>query len=256
MCATKRQDMPHHLYRPSHGRSSCWYVRLVPPKEARDKLGAREFRRSTRTADVKKAKTIAAQLIAEQRLEWERALGHQSVVPPPRAQRLTPQLIEQICKGRQHQWMLADDLMRFEGPGYDRCQLERFGELWRATESDLKDGLAGGRASTEWDRTRIVLEHWCDENGYLIDASDPLFAKLIAAFSRADVEALGWLKQRNAGEPIPTPSIPPPLPSTLSAITDRYRTTKAKRVGESMSRRRSASGRPSLPIWVMWRSIP
>ena len=67
--------MPENFYRPDHGRSLNWYVRLVPPSALKGRPGVKEFRKSTGTADLRRAKTIGALLIAEKRAEWDRLLA-------------------------------------------------------------------------------------------------------------------------------------------------------------------------------------
>ena len=71
MCATLNQkDVPENFYRPNNGRTLNWYIRLVPPPALKNVEGVREYRKSTGTADLRKAKTIGVQLIADKRAEW------------------------------------------------------------------------------------------------------------------------------------------------------------------------------------------
>lgn len=104
--------MPENFYRPDHGRSLNWYVRLVPPTTLKGRPGVKEFRKSTGTADLRRAKTIGAHLIAEKRAEWDKLLAS---AKPSQAepQALTPERIEHICARRLYQWMHIDDLGRY-----------------------------------------------------------------------------------------------------------------------------------------------
>ncbi|MHA7600396.1 DUF6538 domain-containing protein [Alicycliphilus sp. T452] len=119
MCATRNQrEVPQHLRRRTDGRSLNWYVRLVPPKSiAHLPAGKQEFKKSTGTADLKRAKTIAAQLIAEQRAKWDRLAAETNPSQEPTASVLTSSLIENICARRLYQWMHLDDQARFNGEG-------------------------------------------------------------------------------------------------------------------------------------------
>lgn len=45
MCATRNQPtVPENFYRPAHGRTLNWYVRLVPPKPLQGVAGVKEYR--------------------------------------------------------------------------------------------------------------------------------------------------------------------------------------------------------------------
>ena len=116
---TSQREVPENFYRPDHGRSLNWYVRLVPPTSLKGRPGVKEFRKSTGTSDLRRAKTVGALLIAEKRAEWEKLLAAEK---PARAgpQPLTSERIEHICARRLYHWMHIDDLGR-----YERCRPRR-----------------------------------------------------------------------------------------------------------------------------------
>jgi hypothetical protein len=100
---TSQRDVPENFYRPDHGRSLNWYVRLVPPTALKGRPGVKEFRKSTGTADLRRAKTVGAHLIAEKRAEWDKLLA---AAKPLQAepQVLTSERVEHICARRLYQW--------------------------------------------------------------------------------------------------------------------------------------------------------
>lgn len=115
--------MPEHFFRPDHGRTLNWYVRLVPPTALKGHPDVKEFRsKSTGTADLRRAKVVGAQLIAAKRAEWEKLLA--SAKPATAAtQVLTMEQVEHICARRLYHWMHIDDLGRYQGVGHDDASL-------------------------------------------------------------------------------------------------------------------------------------
>lgn len=238
MCATRNQrEVPQHLYIRSDGRSRSWYVRLTPPKEIEHLPGgSKEFKKSTGTADLKRAKTIAARLIAEQRAAWDRLASETKAPAPATAAVLTTSLIEDICARRLYQWMQLDDQARFDGEGFSDEALENLQRLCHVTDHNMRSVLTRGKASSDWTETLSLVEYWCNQLGHDFSRTDPLYPQLVREFARVEVEAQSRIVKRNAGDVAETP---PPVTSNLtrlSAMTAIYREHKqivasAKHVG-------------------------
>ena len=226
MCATKVQrEMPQHFYRPTHGRSQNLYVRLVPPANVQHLTGLREFRKSTGTADINRAKIIGAQLIASKRAEWDRLLAENNQPDAITAGVLTQPLIDQICAKRLHQWMHIDDLGRFEGEGMTEEVLGKLSQLCRVTDKSMRSILIQGKRSKEWLETMELVDIWCKQIGYKFSQTDPFYPALVREFARVEIEGQGRVMKRNRGEFADTPPLPPQT-ATLSALTEIYRAYK------------------------------
>jgi hypothetical protein len=114
--------VPETFYRPEHGGTLNWYVRLVPPTALKGRPDVKEFRKSSGTADLGRAKVIGAQLIAEKRTEWEKlpALAKPATAS---AQVLTTEQVEHISARRLYHWMHIDDAGGYQGLGHDDASL-------------------------------------------------------------------------------------------------------------------------------------
>lgn len=182
MCATKTQEVPENFYRPSHGRSLNWYVRLVPPLPLRSLPGVKEFRKSTGTADLRRAKAIGASLIAEKRAEWEQLLSEVNATAAPRI--LTEELINHICAQRLYHWMQLDDSARIDGDGYSHDNHQAFVRVCVVTEKSMRAMLVQGRASEEVEAVSEALDYWCSQIGISVSQSDPSYIGISAARNR------------------------------------------------------------------------
>ncbi|MFG6490280.1 hypothetical protein ACG04R_26650 [Roseateles sp. BYS78W] len=222
--------MPENFYRPDHGRSLNWYVRLVPPTALKGHPGVREFRKSTGTADLRRAKTIGALLIAEKRSEWDRLLA---AAKPACAspQPLTPELIEHICARRLYQWMHIDDLGRYEGAGHDDKSHAALTQLCQATDKSMRSVLARGKSAPEWEATLQVLDDWCEQIKLMVIRTDPRYPQLVRQFAEVELEATRRVLNRNQGEGAPSPEEPRPVGACLSALSEPYRDFKRQRSG-------------------------
>lgn len=231
MCATRNQsEVPENFYRPKHGRSLNWYVRLVPPRALQGIPSVTEFRKSTGTADLRRAKAIGARLIAEKRAEWEGLMIKISgSVTEPRI--LTAELIEHICARRLYQWMRLDDEVRFEGQGYDEAARDKLNQIAQVTEQAMRSVVARGKASTEWGEVLDVIDHWCEQMECPVERTDPSYTKLVRAFVEVERDAVNRLIQRNEGVSAATPVKPAPIGATLSVMTELYREHKRQSSG-------------------------
>ena len=225
-----QREVPENFYRPAHGRTLNWYVRLVPPTAIKGHPGVREFRKSTGTADLRRAKIIGAQLIAEQRAEWYQLLN-KAKAPGAGPQVLTTELVVHICARRLYDWMRVDDLGRFEGHGHNEQSHAALTQLCRATDKSMRSVLARGRSSPEWSRTLDVLDFWCEQMGKPVARTDPLYPQLVRQFAEVELEAAARVLRRNQGEAAATPEAPRPVGACLSAITELYRDYKRQHAG-------------------------
>ena len=227
---TSQREVPENFYRPDHGRTLNWYVRLVPPTTLKGRPGVKEFRKSTGTADLRRAKTIGAQLIAEKRAEWDRLLAaaKPSLAQP---QVLTPERIEHICARRLYEWMHVDDLGRYEGAGHDDKSHAAFTQLCQATDKSMRSVLARGKSAPEWESTLQVLDDWCEQMKSPVSRTDPSYPKLVRQFAEVELEATRRVLSRNHGEGAQSPEEPGPVGACLSAINEQYREFKRQRSG-------------------------
>ena len=229
--ATKSQrDVPENFYRPDHGRSLNWYVRLVPPTALKGRPGVKEFRKSTGTADLRRAKVVGAHLIAEKRAEWDKLLAT-AKPSPAEPQVLTPERVEHICARRLYQWMHVDDLWRYKGAGLDDKAHIGLTQLYQATDQSMRSVLARGRSSPEWDRTLQVLDDWCEQMDSPVSRTDPRYPQLVRQFAEVELEATRRVMSRNRGEGAPSPEEPRPVGACLSALSEPYREFKRQRSG-------------------------
>lgn len=222
-CATLNQyEVPEHFYRPSHGRSQCWYVRLVPPRELRGHSGVKEFRRSTGTADIKRAKVIGAQLLADKRREWALIL---SAAPQSegRVTRLTPELVDIICQRREHHWLAFDDQSRFGPRGLDEESLASWASVCEDASTSSADLLRRGPGSTAWSAAQDTLDFWCWQIDLPVSRTDPRYLELLKRFAAAELAGTEGVLTRNKGKFVATPTSPgrktEPL---LSEMTQPY----------------------------------
>lgn len=226
MCATRTQrEVPENFYRPQHGRTLCWYVRLVPPTLLRGRAGVREFRKSTGTADLRRAKAIGAQIIADKRAEWDRLLS-EAAAPGAGPRILTADLIEHICARRLYHWMRLDDKARFEGAGFAEEAQTVMSQLCQVTDQSMRSVLGRGRASPEWDSTLGVIDTWCAQIECRVERTDPHYPELVRQFAAVELDAAGRVLQRNRGESSATPPKPAAAGATLSAMSEPYREYK------------------------------
>ncbi len=233
MCATRNQrEVPENFYRPTHGRTLNWYVRLVPPSPLKGRKGVAEFRKSTGTADLRKAKTIGAQLIAEKRAEWDRLLSKTNG-RATELRALTSELVEHICARRLYHWMRIDDLGRYEGQGHDDKSHAALTQLSQATDKSMRSVLARGRAAPEWAVTLDVIDFWCEQMDSPASRTDPHYPQLVRQFAEVELEAGRRILRRNQGESAATPEVPSAASACLSSMTQLYRDYKQQHSGDN-----------------------
>lgn len=243
MCATRNQlTVPENFYRPAHGRTLSWYVRLVPPKALRGVAGVKEYRQSTGTADLRRAKTIGARLIADKRAEWDRLLQTISAQATPQV--LTEDLIEHVCAQRAYHWLRLDDRGRFEGAGFDEQAERALLELCDVTDRSMQAVVRRSPASAEWAEVLDLLDDWCAQLGYSVSRTDPRYPQLVRAYAAAERQAVELVRRRFAGDGVATPAQPAAPSPLLSAMTEPYREHKAR----SAKRKQVTT---AVGVWVM-----
>lgn len=227
MCATRNQPtVPENFYRPAHGRTLNWYVRLVPPRPLQGVAGVKEYRQSTGTADLRRAKTIGSRLIADKRAEWDELLKTISAQATPQV--LTEDLIEHVCAQRAYHWLRLDDRGRFEGAGFDEQAERALLELCDVTDRTMQAVVRRGPASPDWAVVLDLLDDWCAQLGYSVSRTDPRYPQLVRAYAAAERQAVELVRRRFAGDGVATPAQPAAPSPLLSAMTELYREHKAK----------------------------
>lgn len=222
MCATRtKSDLPQYFYIPSNSSTNNYKVRLTPPK-ALQHLVKGQYRATTGTSDLRKARAIGARLIAEKLAEWDALLT--TCAPPQSAPIfLTNKSMKDICAQRLYHWMRMDDLGRYQGDGYDDATLSGLQGLWDSTGQTMRSVVARGKASPEWESALEVLDSWCEQIDLTVSRADPLYAVLAKEFAKVELKALGWVRARNQGEAVDSPKPPAATGSELSTMTAVYR---------------------------------
>lgn len=238
MCATQsKSDLPQYFYIPPNATTRNYYICLTPPKALHHVVGKDKYRKSTGTADLRKAKPIGARLIAEKLAEWE--LAASKAAPPPKAAGiLTSELIENICARRLYQWLHIDDLGRYEGRGYDDSNIKGLERIWVVTDQAMRSVLARGKLSPEWEDVLESVDDWCRFIETPVDRTDPLYPKLVRSFADVDLQGISMLRARNRGEVVSTPPVPTAnaTANLLSSMTDVYlEHLKTSRKGKSVT---------------------
>lgn len=225
----KKLTVPEHFYRPKN--SIKWYVRLVPPQRIWHIVGGKEFRKSTRHADLQRAKPIGMTLIAEKLQEWDsiaRALPDTTITPTI----LSSRLIETICSTRLYSWLRSDDDEREGEEGLSKEQIHEINEFCKLTDASMRSVTIQGKGSPRWSEVVDTTIDWCVTLGYGIEIEDPLFPNLVRKFAKVEQEAQKNIELRNQGEGTETPQTRD-IGISLSAITDVFREHKGIKSGTS-----------------------
>jgi integrase len=236
MCATRnKSDLPQYFYIPPNATTRNYYVCLTPPKALHHVVGKQKYRQTTGTADLRKAKPIGARLITEKLAEWEQLLATSNPLRPA-AKALTSRAIKDICAQRLYHWLHFDDLGRYEGKGYDDEVLATLQGFWNITEKSMRSVIARAKLSPDWESALEVLDFWCNQIEVSVSRTDPLYAKLVQDFARAELEGVRLVQSRNRGDPVATPPRPSAIGSEMSAMTEVYREhLQASRAGKSLT---------------------
>lgn len=226
-------SVPMHLYRREDGRSSNYYVRLTAPTAIQHLLNKKDhsFRCSTGTADLRRAKVIGAEIIANKRREWhtmcELLVEKRETASAP----LNTQLIQQIVGARLQSWLNTDNDERHGDVGLDDEHLTEIESFCNHSDSVMRSILAQGRASRHWEGVVEDVDDWCHTLGYDIALTDPQLPVLIRAFAQAERTAQKFISARNQGDSPPDSSIVQLVRTRLSAMNDEFIDYKSKTVG-------------------------
>lgn len=233
MCAKDVQKVPQYLYRPDNGRTFNWYVRLVPPKALKHLRSVKEYRQSTGTADLGKAKIIGANLIAQKRIEWDKLANH--VEGEMRPQLLTNELIDYICSHRLYEVLDNDDSIRIEGDGYTSFTVQKWKHVAQLDIDYSRSVLSQGKASEHWLAAQNLVETWCRHRSIVFSRTDPLYARLVHKFTEVEVKAKTAFFSRLDGNSVDTPRKPEHLTILLSEMTKVYQDYKKQKSGQKHS---------------------
>lgn len=223
---SQQLTVPKYFYRPEG--SSNWYVRAIAPTHVLHLVKDREFRKSTRQSDLKRAKPIGLALIAEKLREWD-ALAKHVPEAPCSPTLLTSGLIERICAVRLYSWMRSDDDDRLHPEGLSTSKLAEMDDFCALTDAAMRSVLVQGAASPDWSDVVETLEDWCVTMGHSVETDDALFTTLVRDFAKVEKEAQVRIARRNKGDDAETPTVPLEIGATLSAISAPFRQHKAVR---------------------------
>lgn len=220
-----------YLERRDDGRSSNFYIRLPIPKaiQALFPKGPREYRKSTGTADLRKANAIGAEMVATKLKEWS-LLQDQLVTEQPAPTILSQTIIDQVVAARLHSWVFSDEDDRWSDDGLDDEEVEAIELFCKSTDAQMRSILIQGRASKEWAAVVEMVLEWCETQGYGVSVTDPMFPQLVRAFAKVEQQAQVLVAARNRGDEVAVSLAMPRDGEQLSAVTDKYIAWKAPTV--------------------------
>jgi hypothetical protein len=202
-----------------HPDSDVWYFRKAVPDDLREAVGRREWKQSLRTKDEaearRKHREVADQVEKQcAALRARKALADRPLVP---VLELDPALIKRAGDAYYAFLLEEDDDRRLEGfmtddilPETPTPTFEEYAETGAEFEADARHGWARGEVDAFFLGEVDEILAW-PEFGLNLAPSSP-GRKLIARALQAAVIRAGKAKrERDAGEPLETPSYPPPL---------------------------------------------
>ncbi len=236
---TKRCDkdtespMPPYISRREDGRSPNFYVRLVAPTAVQPFLPKSEhvFRKSTGTADRRKAVVVGTEIIAAKRREWFALLQSAPVENSTVHKILTPQLVQQIAGARLHSWVETDRMERYGEEGLDEEELAAMEAFCCHTDAVMRSVLAQAKGSSKWSHVVADVLEWCSVLGYEIEKSDPQFPLLVRAFAKAERSAQQFIAARNRGDEPDEVTVAGPIGTRLSEMNAYFIEHKSTSVG-------------------------
>lgn len=206
------------------GRSKNYYVRMTAPTAIHHLLTESEiqYRKSTGTADVRRANVIGAAMIAAKLKEWD-ALHDQLSDRVSSPAILSQSLIDHLAANRLHSWVFSDDDERWSDSGLDDEELQAIEAFCKTTDAQMRSVLAKGKGSQEWRAVVETVLEWCEIQGHSISVTDPMFPKLVRAFAQVEQKAQEFIAARNRGDEVEV-SIPKPqaVGEPLSAIIEPF----------------------------------
>ncbi|MDC8786239.1 site-specific integrase [Roseateles koreensis] len=218
----QKLTVPKHFYKPAN--SSCWYVRLVPPKHVQHVVGVRPFRITTGHSNLKKAEEVGFKLIGAKLSEWS-MLAELSAPSEAKPTVLTETIIDGICSARLYAWMKSDEEDR--ETGLTEEELQNLEEFCRHTDTSMRAALAQGPASAHWPDLVDRVLTWARDIGFELSPTDTFMPTLMRRFAQVERKASEGMRLRNKGDDCSTPSPPAAAFNTLSSVTDAYLAHKA-----------------------------
>ncbi len=211
-----------YLERREDGRSKNFYVRMTAPRAIQHLLPKAEYRKSTGTADLRRANVIGAEMVARKLEEW-RALEDQLLERQPKPVVLSQALIDQVTASRLHSWVFSDDDERWSDDGLNDEELQAIEAFSQTTDAQMRSILSQGKGSKEWRAVVDTVLEWCDIQGHSVSVTDPLFPQLVRAFARVEQRAQQLIVARNRGDEVEVP-VPAPIVvgEPLSAIVESF----------------------------------
>lgn len=214
-------------------------MRLVAPTDVHHLLpsSGRELRRSTGTADRKKAAVIAARFVAECHQKWDDLRNTSTELGPAdlltRKVVLTCSLIDQICGARLASWAMTDESERFGEGGFEEHELIEMQDFCTYTDAGMRSILAQGIKAKSWSNVVEGILDWCYQLQYEVNSTDPLFPQLVRRYAEVEKRAAQIISQRNQGESVefPIPAEPTALLSSVSAV---YASHKGERISRKV----------------------
>ena len=229
--------MPKYLYLRPDGRSRNWHVRVVAPTDVHDLLptSEREFRRSTGTADKKKAAVVAARVVADLHQKWDDLRSQRMPTthgPTVRHTVLTSSLIEQLCHARLGAWASTDDGQRLDSSGIDDTELAEMQDFCRYSDAAMRSVLAQGTRSDSWSSVVTNILEWCVDLGHIISPNDPLFPILVRKYAEVEKKCAEIIAARNVGESVSFPDSK--IGASLSDVIQYYVADKGERIARKV----------------------
>jgi len=212
-----------YLERREDGRSFNYYVRMVAPKAIHHLLSPSDvmYRKSTGTADVRRANVIGAAMVAEKLKEWQ-ALHDQLSDRQASPTVLSQSLIDQVVGNRLRSWQMSDDGERFSEEGIDDEELQAIEAFCQITDAQMRSVLSQGKGSKEWRAVVDIVLEWCELQSYDVSVTDPLFLDLVRAFAKVERRAQEFIAARNRGDEIEVSMPASRVGERLSSVVDAF----------------------------------
>lgn len=224
------KPMDAYLKKRADGKSDTYYLTYPVPGELQDVLGKRYERKSTGTNNLRDARRVAAEMVAQierkfRVLRVERdapvELDEPSFSAPVQVA-LSYELIDSFCERWQIHHLQADDRERFAEDSLDyetdeaknKASLEftvlidEIDTYAKCIELDAREITAAGTRASSYPHVLDEAAGWADTLGYLIDDKDPLIAKYVRKFAAEKFTVAMALQTRKLGGSAPTPDIP------------------------------------------------
>lgn len=225
-------DVPAHLYRRGDAKSANFYVRLIAPQALHAFLSPKEqqYRQSTGTADLAKARVVGAEMVARKLREWDQILASMQTRSSSVPVSLSEPLIQQICGARLQSWVETDNDERLGDEGLDNETLSRIEAFCVLSDQRMRSVLAQAKGSPNWTEVVSEVVEWCQVLGFDVDSKDPMFITLVRAFAKTERTAQKFIAARNEGDEPADVSIQPTSGARLSEVAPMYAKAKAKSV--------------------------